>query len=124
MNKKNMIKPWGSYTILSQHANITAKIIMVNCSHRTSLQYHQNRTEKWYILKGNGIAELDGKHKMVPGSELFIPKTKPHRITAITDLTFLEISCGVFEECDIVRIEDDYSRETQSTQQNRKYNKF
>lgn len=44
------------------------------------------------------------------GDELVIPKTKPHRLEAITDLTILEISFGEFDELDIVRLEDDYCR--------------
>jgi mannose-6-phosphate isomerase-like protein (cupin superfamily) len=103
-------KPWGTFLLLSKNEKTTVKIIMIDAGHRTSLQYHKNRDEKWYIIKGIGIAELDGTHEMTIGSEMIIPKKKPHRITAITDLTLLEISYGEFEESDIIRLDDDYSR--------------
>jgi len=76
------------------------------------LQLHQNRSEKWFVLNGKGLAYVDGKHLLCPDTEIFIPKTKPHRLEAITDLTILEISNGLFDELDIIRLEDDYHRES------------
>lgn len=103
-------KPWGSYTVLSQILSTTVKIIFLKSGHRTSLQLHNHRSEKWFVLDGSGYAELNGKHRLVNGKSIFIPKKEPHRIEASTDLTLLEISYGLFDEEDIIRIEDDYSR--------------
>jgi len=103
-------KPWGSFKLLTKNEKTTLKILFLNAGSRTSLQLHQNRDEKWYILKGNGIITLDTNQTINEGDELFIPKKQPHRISAVTDLTILEISYGLFDEQDILRLEDDYCR--------------
>lgn len=103
-------KPWGSYKLLTKNEKTTLKILSLNAGSRTSLQLHQNRDERWHILKGTGIAILDTNQTLSVGDELFIPKKQPHRIHAITDLTILEISYGLFDEQDILRLEDDYCR--------------
>lgn len=103
-------KPWGSYNLFSKNEKTTVKVISVKSGHRTSLQFHKYRDEKWFVIKGIGIAELVTKHDLNPGDELVIPKTKPHRLEAVTDLIILEISYGKFDESDIVRLDDDYSR--------------
>ena len=106
----NVVKPWGNYKVLTKNEKTTVKIISLKSGHRTSLQFHKHRSEKWFVLIGKGIAELGTKHNLMAGDELVIPKTKPHRLEAITDLTILEISFGEFDELDIVRLEDDYCR--------------
>ncbi len=103
-------KPWGNYNLFTKNEKTTVKIISLDAGHRTSLQFHRYRTEKWFVIKGTGIAHLLTKHDLKPGVELVIPKTKPHRLEAVTDLSVLEISYGKFDESDIVRLDDDYCR--------------
>jgi mannose-6-phosphate isomerase-like protein (cupin superfamily) len=48
---------------------------------------------------------------MQTGDTITIPKGTNHRLEgAGTDAIILEIATGMFDEADIVRIEDDYSR--------------
>lgn len=103
-------KPWGFYKLLTQNEKTTVKILSLKGGRRTSLQLHQNRSEKWYVLKGEGIVTLEKTQKLKIGDEVFISKTQPHRLEAITDLMILEISFGLFDELDILRLEDDYDR--------------
>ena len=84
--------------------------MLLKAGHRTSLQLHNCRTEKWIILKGCALVILDGTHHLKEGDEIRIPKTKMHRLEAVTDLKILEISYGLFDELDIIRFEDDYDR--------------
>lgn len=103
-------KPWGYYELLTENEKTTVKILSINAGRRTSLQTHEQRSEKWYILSGEGYAVLESKKKIKSGDELFIPKALTHRLEAITDLKVLEIAYGLFDESDITRIEDDYAR--------------
>ncbi len=53
---------------------------------------HEHAENIYYILKGNGIVELDGKrHLVVPGTFIFIPPKVKHAIinTGFEDLIFI-----------------------------------
>ncbi len=53
---------------------------------------HQNAENIYYIIKGNGIVELDGKRQRVsPGTVIFIPPKVKHAIlnTGFEDLIFI-----------------------------------
>ena len=103
-------KPWGFFGQLTDNETTTIKIITILAGNRTSLQYHEHRSEKWYVLSGEGYATLEEKQKIQTGDEIVIPKKAIHRLEAITDMKVLEISFGLFDEFDIKRLEDDYVR--------------
>jgi mannose-1-phosphate guanylyltransferase len=79
---------------------------------RLSLQYHDNRSEFWKVIKGPVKVQLKEDVKTLQtGDSITIPKKAVHRlIGAGTDAIILEISMGEFDESDIVRLEDDYKR--------------
>lgn len=103
-------KPWGYFEQLTDNETTTVKLITILAGNRTSLQFHEQRSEKWYVLRGEGIAVVPDKKMIKSGDEIFIPKTTVHRLEAITDMQILEISFGLFNESDIKRLEDDYIR--------------
>jgi mannose-6-phosphate isomerase-like protein (cupin superfamily) len=103
-------KPWGFFEQLTNNEKTTIKLITIKANNRTSLQLHKYRSEKWYILSGEGIVLVPDKKRVKPGDEIFISQNTPHRLEAIIDMKILEISFGQFDESDIVRIEDDYFR--------------
>ena len=103
-------KPWGFFEKLTDNEKTTVKVITILAGNRTSLQFHENRSEKWYVLDGEGYAILEDKQKIQTGDEITVPKMAIHRLEAITDMKILEISYGLFDESDIKRLEDDYVR--------------
>jgi mannose-6-phosphate isomerase-like protein (cupin superfamily) len=109
-------RPWGNYTILHTDENCQVKKLIVNPGRRISLQSHKFRAEHWFIVSGQGIAELDGKEIEVrPGDAVDVPIGSKHRISCReTDpLVFIEVQTGYsFAEDDIHRYEDDYGRST------------
>lgn len=107
---KRINKPWGFFEKLTDNEKTTVKLISINAGNRTSLQFHEHRSEKWYVLSGEGYAMNPNKKRVKPGDRLFISKTIVHRLEAITDMMILEISFGNFDELDIKRLEDDYNR--------------
>lgn len=105
-------RPWGNFRQFTHNSLSTVKIIFIKKGEAFSLQYHNNRTEFWKILKGTpevtiGESIIYGKL----GDEFnILPKTN-HRVHSVDmDTEILEISFGKFEENDIVRIKDKYGR--------------
>jgi mannose-6-phosphate isomerase-like protein (cupin superfamily) len=105
-------KPWGKFEQFTHDELTTVKIISVNPGASLSLQTHKNRAEFWRVLAGHPTVTIGGEQIPAnPGEEFHIGKTQPHRLEAKDDpVKILEIAYGVFDENDIVRLEDKYGR--------------
>jgi mannose-6-phosphate isomerase-like protein (cupin superfamily) len=107
-------RPWGNYTVLHTDETCQVKKLFVNPGKRISLQSHEFRSEHWFIVSGQGTAELDGKKvELGAGDSIDVPIGSKHRISCgeSETLVFIEVQTGTsFEESDIVRYEDDFHR--------------
>ena len=104
-------RPWGGYVILKKTRTYWVKKLFIHPNARLSLQSHKLRNEVWFVLFGTIDAQIGRKiQRAGPGEVFFIPKTRKHRITGITDACVLELAFGVVYERDIQRFEDDYNR--------------
>ena len=107
-------KPWGYELLFARTPKYAGKIIFVRKGHRLSLQYHEKKDESMYIYEGKALVEIEGSGgRMVstllqPAQCVRIPPLTKHRLEAIEDTTFLEVSTPELE--DVVRLEDDYGR--------------
>lgn len=106
------VRPWGEFRQFTHDEPTTVKIITVKPHEAFSLQYHQKRAEFWRVLSGNGkVTAGDRVLEAKVGDEYTIEPTMKHRIEAGNEaLVVLEIASGVFDEQDIIRIEDRYGR--------------
>lgn len=110
---EDMNKPWGSYRRFTLNKPSTVKHFVLLPGQQLSLQYHHNRDEFWKILNGgDGVATINDKQiEAKPMDEFYIPRGTTHRLKAnASNLYFLEIAFGEFDEADIVRLEDSYGR--------------
>ncbi|SFJ64113.1 MULTISPECIES: sugar phosphate nucleotidyltransferase [unclassified Bacillus (in: firmicutes)] len=102
---------WGWYRVLDytkyENGNeVLTKRIGITAGKNLSYQYHNNRSEVWTVVKGEGVFVLNDKFKVVrPGDVLEIKPGEKHAIKAVTDLEFIEVQSGseLIEE-DIVRV--------------------
>lgn len=111
---RNVIKPWGKEVWLELNDKYCFKKIHLNKGQRTSFQYHEIKLETSYILEGkirvlleNNSGELT-EIVMGPGESYTVCPYKKHRVTAIEDSVYLEVSTP--EVDDIIRIADDTGR--------------
>jgi mannose-6-phosphate isomerase len=108
------VRPWGSYTVLISETYCQVKKLVVNPGKRLSLQSHKFRAEHWFIVQGEGIAQLEGAEIILnSGDSIDIPIGAKHRISSSHSepLIFIEVQTGLsFNEEDIVRYEDDFGR--------------
>ena len=123
-------RPWGHFERFTLNEKCTVKLIYVDKNKRLSLQYHNNRSEFWKIVKGPVKIEI-GRTKdsletklLQTGESITIAAKTIHRLIGSDgnnsndsssndedNAIILEISTGEFDESDIVRLEDDYKRE-------------
>jgi len=110
-------RPWGSYRVLADREGVKLKEITLNPGQKLSYQYHRGRRETWIIIEGFGRVTLDGAvHPCTAGHTFHIAEMMRHRIENLAEsepLRFLEVQTGSrISEEDIVRLADDFGRET------------
>jgi mannose-6-phosphate isomerase-like protein (cupin superfamily) len=107
-------RPWGKYQKIFQESGVWVKRVEVKPGERLSLQKHLHRSEKWIIVKGEGLVVVNNLTVTVAaGSVIDIPARVLHRIANVgkKPLVLIEVACGhKLTEEDIIRMKDDYSR--------------
>jgi mannose-1-phosphate guanylyltransferase/mannose-6-phosphate isomerase len=106
-------RPWGRFQQFVANRPVTVKTITVDPGCRLSLQRHQHREELWHVLDGLADVHVDGVEQTLgAGAMLMVPRGAAHRLgnSGSVPVRVLEIAFGHFDEDDIERLEDDYSR--------------
>lgn len=109
-------KPWGFELIWAETDRYVGKIISIQPGHRLSLQYHEVKDEAILVNSGTlrlhleddqGIVQIQD---MTPGEHSLIPVGRKHRFEALdAQVELVEVSTPELD--DVIRLEDDYSRE-------------
>jgi mannose-6-phosphate isomerase-like protein (cupin superfamily) len=111
-------KPWGYEIIYAETDRYCGKLLLVHAGEELSLQYHQRKDETLYLTEGLAeiaIGELGQSsvtEVLTPGGAFHVPPGTVHRLHAIEDCVFLEVSTP--DLADVVRIEDRYGRAGQN----------
>lgn len=106
-------RPWGDFRQFVSNETVTVKIITVSPGHRLSLQRHTQRGELWQILDvPMDITVDDREFTAQPGESVWVPHGAVHRLGNSADRPgrILEVAFGLFDEGDIERLQDDYTR--------------
>jgi mannose-6-phosphate isomerase-like protein (cupin superfamily) len=109
-------KPWGYELIWALTDVYCGKVLFVKAGHSLSLQFHREKDESWYVQSGRAKLELGEvgagvlqEEVIAAGAAFHYTPGTVHRVTAIEDLTVLEVSTPHLD--DVVRLEDAYGRE-------------
>lgn len=106
-------RPWGNFQQFTLNEATTVKIITVDPGARLSLQTHEQRAEFWQVLDGSiDVTVGEETWSAQPGEQIWVTQGSVHRMGNSSNRPgrILEIGYGVFDEDDIVRLEDDYQR--------------
>lgn len=106
-------RPWGRFDQYSHNAVTTVKVITVQPGQRLSLQRHARRSEYWIVLDGPVDVTLgEDTWAAHEGDTIWIEVGQAHRLgnSGASRVRVLELAYGDFDEGDIERIQDDYSR--------------
>jgi mannose-6-phosphate isomerase len=107
-------KPWGYELRWAITERYLGKIIHVDAGHSLSLQYHVQKDESIYVLRGaldlvleDDAGELQ-THRLEPGMSARVRPGRRHRFVAVDDVDIIEVSSPEID--DVVRLEDAYGR--------------
>jgi mannose-1-phosphate guanylyltransferase len=102
---------WGNYRVLDYVqrtlGSSLTKRLHIDAGKSLSYQYHNKRNEIWVIISGEAIVNINGAKQVVEsGSVVTIPIGAKHKISAATDVEFIEIQLGDgdLEEDDVVKV--------------------
>ena len=113
---RHVDKPWGHELIWSETPRYTGKLIHIDAGKRLSLQYHRTKQESVFVVSGTMLLHLgQGNEARVvelnEGESADILAGEIHRFEAPPDGDVDIIEVATPEVDDVVRLEDDYSRE-------------
>lgn len=118
-------KPWGFEIIYTPpSAPAVGKILHVNAGKRLSLQYHDEKIETLCCTQGKGLITLTNSDGVQEDVEMelnrgyFVVPGQVHRVTAITDMEFIESSTP--ESGNTYRLQDDTNRDTETEEMRKK----
>lgn len=109
-------RPWGQYETKDVGERYQVKRITVKPGGRLSLQKHFHRSEHWVVVRGTARVTLHDEIITLNENEsTYIPIGALHRLEnpGKIPLELIEVQVGAYlEEDDIVRLEDQYGRNT------------
>ena len=106
-------RPWGQFEQFCLNEQVTVKLITVQPGSRLSLQTHVHREEFWQVLDVPlDITVGDTSWTAAVGERVLIKAGEAHRLgnSGARPGRILELARGHFDEADIVRLHDDYTR--------------
>lgn len=122
---KRIEKPWGyELHFVPENQPYMGKILHVARGKRLSLQYHDQKTESWWLASGRAKVIWDDPNGELIETELEMGKGyttavgQKHRLVGITDCDILEVSTP--EMGTTWRLEDDYKRPNETPEQRNK----
>lgn len=98
-------RKWGYFLKFIENEPCTVKVLSINKGESISYQYHNFRSEQWFVISGRvWITKGIVSQILLPGQAVTIDKKEKHKMEGVEDSLVLEISKGFFDEQDIVRV--------------------
>lgn len=107
-------KPWGYEILWARSDRYVGKILHIEPGHCLSLQYHRQKHESIYVLRGRMIFRYRDEagrlieREMIAGTAQQVPTGLVHQFEALERTDVLEASTPHLD--DVVRLEDRYGR--------------
>ncbi len=106
-------RPWGSFSQYAFNQECTVSLMTVQPGMRLSLQSHTGRAELWIVLDVGATIQVGNRiWEAQVGEEVWIPANVKHRLsgTGVHPSRVLEVAFGNWQQADIRRYEDDFTR--------------
>lgn len=106
-------KPWGYELIWAKTDRYVGKVLHMEPGHLLSLQYHKEKDESIYVLRGEIVLRLQQgdtliERRMAEGEAFHIRPRMIHQFEAVVASDLLEASTPEID--DVVRLQDRYGR--------------
>ncbi len=113
---RRVARPWGWYDSVDAGERFQVKRIGVKPGASLSLQKHHHRAEHWIVVRGTAeVTRGQDRFLLSENQSTYIPIGEVHRLhnPGKLELEMIEVQSGSYlGEDDIVRLEDNYGRDT------------
>lgn len=105
-------REWGEEVVIACTDQYLGKVLNMRAGKAGGLQMHREKMETFFLFSGSAYVDYDAgdgkltRMVMSAGMSVHVPPGSVHRVTAITDSTFFEVSTLHFN--DRVRMESVY----------------
>lgn len=105
-------RDWGQELLIAHTPTYIGKVLRMRAGTAGGLQLHVEKVETFHLAEGLAWVDYDdGDGKltrmlMMEGMSVHVPAGAPHRVTAIEECLFFEVSTPHFD--DRVRVEAEY----------------
>lgn len=106
-------RPWGSFKQFAFNEDCTVSLMEVKPGMQLSLQSHTGRAELWIVLDQGAKVQVGENARICDqGEEIWIKANEKHRLSCVGEkpCRVLEVAFGNWQQQDITRYEDDFSR--------------
>jgi mannose-6-phosphate isomerase len=106
-------RPWGTFKQFANNQDCTVSLMSVLPGQRLSLQSHTGRAELWIVIDDGAQVQVgEDIREYKAGDEIWIPVNERHRLSCVGDkpVRVLEVAFGNWQQDDIQRYADDYTR--------------
>ena len=110
-------RPWGSFKQFANNQECTVSLMTVLPGQQLSLQSHTGRAELWIVIDDGALVQVgDAQVERKAGDEIWIPANAKHRLGCRGHLPVrvLEVAFGNWQQGDIIRYADQYSRPSET----------
>ncbi len=110
-------RPWGSFKQFAYNRECTVSLMTVLPGQQLSLQSHSGRAELWIVIDDGALVQVgDAQGERKAGDEIWIPANAKHRLGCRGPLPVrvLEVAFGNWQQGDIIRYADQYSRPSET----------
>lgn len=109
-------RPWGSFKQFAHNEPCTVSLMTVLPGQQLSLQSHSGRAELWIVIDDGAVVQVgEEASARRAGDEIWIPAQAKHRLgcAGSSPVRVLEVAFGNWQQTDITRFADQYSRGSQ-----------
>ncbi len=106
-------RPWGSFKQFANNRPCTVSLMTVLPRQRLSLQSHIGRAELWIVMDDGAVVQVGDEEQVCrAGQEIWIQANQKHRLSCRGEkpVRVLEVAFGHWQQEDIKRYADDYTR--------------
>lgn len=105
-------RSWGREIVIAHTPQYVGKVLYMNAGYAGGLQFHRVKIETFFLFSGRALVTTDKgdgmlmSWEMEPGESVHVPAGAVHKVEALEDCVFFEVSTPHFD--DRVRCESRY----------------
>jgi len=105
VNKQTTERNWGEYNVLEEYTNTKVKTLTVAPGKSLSMQYHNHRSEHWFVVQGEATITITEELASCHGTKTTNTYRRKHELYTIPAGCWHQLSNNTAKELIVVEIQ-------------------